>query len=297
METTIINHLTDHLGLASAKAATLYRHIYPLLNHPDPEQAWHIISSHLAAYPFPIHLYFFSLLFPQWRDHPEQAPAWLPTEELKKHANLACYMHELGITNRKDFHQWTTKHYQYFWQQMIKKLHIVFKHPPTQVCDLKKGLTSPEWLPGATLNISDSCFIANPTKTAVIFQDKNKHIKTLSYQALHHLVNRIANSLKQCGLQAGDSIGIAMPMTVEAVAIYLAIIKMGCIVVSIADSFSSTEMATRLQIAKAKAIFTQDNIWRNNKKHPLYERVTAANAPPAIVLPSKESISLSLLGN
>ena len=80
-------------------------------------------------------------------------------------------------------------------------------------------------------------------------------------------------------LSQGDAIAIAMPMTVDSVAIYLGIIKMGGVVVSVADSFSSEEMATRLRIAHAKGIFTQDYILRGEKKLPLYAKVIAANAP------------------
>lgn len=57
--------------------------------------------------------------------------------------------------------------------------------------------------------------------------------------------------------EKGDTIAIDMPMTVDAVIIYLAIILAGCIVVSIADSFAAKEIATRLKISKAKGIFTQ----------------------------------------
>ncbi|MGA7935038.1 MAG: AMP-binding protein, partial [Kovacikia sp.] len=75
-----------------------------------------------------------------------------------------------------------------------------------------------------------------------------------------------------------------MPMTAESVAIYLGIIQAGCVVVSIADSFAAAEIATRLRLANAKAIFTQDWIERHHKQLPLYARVVEAAAPPAIVL-------------
>ena len=55
----------------------------------------------------------------------------------------------------------------------------------------------------------------------------------------------------------GDAIAIDMPMTVKAVIIYLAIILSGRVVVSIADSFAAKEIATRLRVSQAKAIFTQ----------------------------------------
>lgn len=48
-----------------------------------------------------------------------------------------------------------------------------------------------------------------------------------------------------------------MPMDVNSVVIYLAVIIAGYMVVSIADSFAPNEISTRLVISKAKAIFTQ----------------------------------------
>ena len=48
-----------------------------------------------------------------------------------------------------------------------------------------------------------------------------------------------------------------MPMNVNSVVIYLAIVLAGYIVVSIADSFAAVEISTRLKISDAKAIFTQ----------------------------------------
>lgn len=50
---------------------------------------------------------------------------------------------------------------------------------------------------------------------------------------------------------------IDMPLTVEAVVIYLGIVLAGCAVVSIADSFVAREIGARLRIAGARAIFTQ----------------------------------------
>ena len=69
--------------------------------------------------------------------------------------------------------------------------------------------------------------------------------------------------------------------------------KRGCVVVGIADSFAPEEIATRLRIGKAKAIFTQDYINRAGKRLPLYEKVIAANAPKAIVFAAEGSESVA----
>ena len=68
-----------------------------------------------------------------------------------------------------------------------------------------------------------------------------------------------AHALNALDLEEESAIAIDMPMNVESVIIFLAIVLSGHVVVSIADSFSPREISTRLKISKAKAIFTQVN--------------------------------------
>jgi len=154
---------------------------------------------------------------------------------------------------------------------------------------MTQGIELPSWLKGAKMNIIDSCFTADPTATAIIYEENDRSLCRLSYGELNHLSERIAHSLIAQGFSANDAIAICMPMNVYAIAIYLAIIKIGGIVVSIADSFSSHEIALRLTIAKAKAILTQDIIAWGDKSYPLYEKVMASTLEKIIVLPQNHS--------
>lgn len=289
------NQLIEN-GLPVSGAEIITKEINNYLNSFTPEEAWKKISKEvlLPSHPFQLHLYLFSRIYPEWPAKLDSAPAYIPDQELTKTTNIIKCMTEMKINNVKEFHDWTVKHYENFWQYIIEKLDIHFDIKPKKICDINKGLESPQWLVGAKLNIVNSCFNAPPEKTAIIFKNKNNTLARLSYSELNQLSNRVANSLVKQGFEPGDPIAINMPMTVEAVAIYLGIIKIGGVVVSIADSFSAEEIATRLRIAKAKAIFTQDHILRDTKKLPLYEKVTAANALTAIVIPCEDEISLTL---
>lgn len=75
----------------------------------------------------------------------------------------------------------------------------------------------------------------------------------------------VAHALETLELEKGSAIAIDMPMDVNSVVIYLAIVLAGYVVVSIADSFASTEIATRLTLSKAKAIFTQVSLYSTKK--------------------------------
>src|SRR3990167_2866184 len=259
------------------------------------EQSWQAISPFLSKtqYPFAIHLYLFTELFPQWHEHPETAPAWTPGDAHLRQANIAGLMEEVNCNDIAAFHQWTTQYYQDFWKHMIQKLNIVFKNQANTLCDLSNGLESPKWLPGAQLNIVDSCFTAIDSSVAII-QGNQQTISTISYGELKQLSNRVANSLIALNYTAGDAIGIIMPMNIHAVAIYLGIIKMGGIVVSIADSFSNQEIAIRLKIAETKAVFTQDFLLWGGKKLSLYEKVCHSYEGRTIVLPYQSSLELAI---
>jgi acetyl-CoA synthetase len=314
MEIAVTTDQLTSMGLTSQDAAQLIDQIHTQLQRcTEAEDAWRVISQQnlLSRHPFNIHLLIFTALFPNWHEQPETAPVWMPEGGLIKQANIAKWMAELTIPDVAAFHQWTVNHQEDFWRRIVDKLNIVFKNNPQQLCDLTQGAESPRWFPDAKLNIADSCFTAPSSATAIIYkshEDAKKNSGKLTYGELKQLSNRIANSLLHQGFTAGDAIAIAMPMDEYAVAIYLGIIKMGGVVVSIADSFSSQEMAVRLNIAKTKGIFTQDRIHWDGKKLPLYEKVQHAietdqvkahsNARiKAIVLPCEETISLSLHEN
>lgn len=297
------------LGLTQAAAEQLSSQFHTIVQSAStPEQAWLGLSKNVlsSAYPFDVHLYVFQTVFPNWSEQPESAPAWLPTKTIEETANITNFMSRLNINNVKAFHQWTTSHYADFWDRIVKQLNIVFSKKAEEICDLSRGVASPQWFPGAKMNIADSCFTAPASATAIIFDDAQKKIARFTYGELDTLSNRIANSLLKLGFSAGDAIGIAMPLNKYAIAIYLGIIKMGGIVVSIADSFSPEEIAVRLNIAKAKAIFTQDVTLWSGKKIPLYDKVQKINTlekeayaakAKIIVVPCEEHVTIDLQTN
>jgi len=224
----------------------------------------------------------------------ETTPAWSPNNELISQANISKFMRELNIESVKKLHRWSVENHAEFWQRVIQKKNIIFREPYTEICNLDKSAESPTWFVNAKLNIIESCFQAPPSAHAITYLNNQNEIQHLNYEELKQFVYRVANSLINQGFHSGDAIAIDMPMTLEAVVIYLAIIAIGGIVVSIADSFSAEEIATRLSITQTKAVFTQDYILRGTKQIPLYEKVVAATAAIIIVLPSAEKISIPL---
>jgi acetyl-CoA synthetase len=208
--------------------------------------------------------------------------------------NLAWLMQKTGTASYEALHAWSVQHREEFWALAIERIGVRFDQPYRAVLDLSLGVDAPRWLPGARLNVVESCFQAPAESPAIFCQPEGGALSVVTYGELQALTRRVAANLRRMGFRPGDALAILMPMTVEAVAIYLGIVAAGCVVVGVADSFRPPEIATRLRIAGAVAVFTQDVLLRGGKTLPLYANVIEAGAPACIVLPAREDLAVPL---
>jgi len=220
-------------------------------------------------------------------------PFWKPSQKTIHDSNIYKMMQKHHFSSYDELWKWSANNREEFWGETINNLDIKLNQQYHSVFDITKGIEQPQWLLGSKLNIVDSCFQNDNDATAVIYQKEGGSLQRVSQNELEILVNKVANGLRKLGINKGDRIAIDMPMTLEAVAIYLAAIKAGNPVATIADSFTPNEISVRLKITKPKIIFTQDVLQRAGKLLPLYQKVVEAEAPKAIVIKdSFEEINL-----
>ncbi len=283
-------------GVEQDMAAAMLPQLNQWLVSLPATECWHYLTQYILkpSYPFALHQLLYKTTYSDWDASQGAPPAWFPSGEQIQSSNIAALMNQLKVDSYPELYAWSVQHRAEFWDIMIQRLDIRFKQKYTQIVDLSRGVEFPQWLVDARFNIAESCFQAPEDATAIVFQPEGDSHSTLTYGELHSQTNRVATGLGDAGIQPEDAISIDMPMTVESVAIYLGIVKAGCVVVSIADSFAPSEIATRLRLSGAKAIFTQDYIRRAGKQLPLYAKVVEANAPRAIVLPLDSSSSVKL---
>ena len=270
-------------GLDKAEASEIVETVNRIVKAHSPTACWDEISRYILTpqHPFALHQLLYETVYADFDSTTHgPPPAWFPTDEDITEANITRLMAELTIKTYSEFHAWSISHRDRFWQMMIDTLDIKAIDTNTEPQRDATGISTPLH----TLNIVESCFSAPPDAIAIVTQRENDEgLATFTYHELALLTNRVANGLVEIGMEPGDAVAVDMPMNAESVAIYLGIVKAGCVVVGIADSFAPDEIATRLRIGNAKAIFTQDYINRASKRLPLYEKVIAATAPKAIV--------------
>ncbi|KAH7838820.1 hypothetical protein Vadar_031582 [Vaccinium darrowii] len=275
----------------------------------DQRELWREITARRLlrpSHPHPVHQLVYYAVYADYDETAHGPPLyWFPSLYQAKCTNLGRLMEIHGskllgasykdpITSFRLFQNFSAEHPEVYWSLILKELSIQFREAPKRILDTSdKSKHGGTWLPGSILNIAECCLLStnHPRKEdnslAIVWRDEGRDDSQVNHMTLKELreqVMLVANALDTL-FSKGDAIAIDMPMTVNAVIIYLAIILAGFVVVSIADSFAAKEIETRLRMSRAKAIFTQDFIARGGQKFPLYSRVVDAEPPKAIVIP------------
>ena len=282
-------------GLSSDEAQKLANTLKEISVQSDFEVWQQLILQVLTPeLPFSIHRLLYQRVFQQRIEQGKPAPAWFPGEQELSCSHLAKWLNDLNLNSMEELHDWSVNNREAFTQKLIDSLNIPFLVQPQQIMNLDAGAEQVEWFTGAELNIVESCFKKKAEQTAIIFQQGSQDFQQLTYQELKELTAQVANGLREAQVKPGERVAVMMPMTPESVAIFLGIIAAGCVVVTIADSFSTEEMQVRLKMTEPTLIFIQDVISRNGKQLPLYTKLGPDSKLPAIVLPERETSPVPL---
>jgi acetyl-CoA synthetase len=217
-------------------------------------------------------------------------PTWRADEDTLAKSNIQAMMTDKGFKSYDELYDFSIKESKQYWTDVVERLDVPFKHNPDQLVD-NSNPKEPKWFPGAEMNIADFLFQANEDKIALIYKKQGGEIEEVSYKELDERSNQVANALQNQGLKSGDYVAIDMPMNVEAVTAYIGMLKAGCTVTCLADSFEVPDIDIRLkQIPEGvKAVFTQDAT-AAGKGFPLYDKIVAStDTPMAIVVSSTDT--------
>jgi acetyl-CoA synthetase len=210
-----------------------------------------------------------------------QAIVWQPDPAWIAASNLRAFMDRHGISGYEALHARARGDIAWFWDAAIVDLGIEFYTPYTQVLDLSEGVEFPRWCVGGKLNIIHNCldkWQATPTRerVALRWEGEGGIVRTFTYAELHVEVNRCANALRSLGLGKGDAVGLYMPMIPELAIAFLAIIKIGGIILPLFSGYGHGALVARLADAGAKAIVTADGLFRRGAVAPMKPAVDAA---------------------
>ena len=171
-----------------------------------------------------------------------------------------------------------------FWGEHGKR--IDWFKPFTQVKDVSfgPGDVHIKWFQDGTLNASHNCLDRHletrGDQTAIIWEgDDPKDDKKITYRELHESVCRLANGLKEIGVQKGDRVTIYMPMIPEAAVAMLACTRVGAVHSVVFGGFSPDSLAGRIQDCDSNILITADEGLRGGRKVPLKKNLRNESLP------------------
>lgn len=192
---------------------------------------------------------------------------FVPSKDIVENANITAYMKSKGFDNYEDFYRWSLANRNEFWEDMAKELHW-FKPWQTTFAWTEKPFFN--WFVDGKFNIVYNCLdrhMQTPTRSKVAYYWEGDlgATRTITYQDLFVMTNRLAKGLQNLGVKKGDRVAIYLPMIPELVAAVLAVARLGAVHMVVFGGFAASALRDRIIDCDAKALITADGSYRGGK--------------------------------
>lgn len=196
---------------------------------------------------------------------------WVPSEELKAASRLGEFLREHDIADYAALKVRAASEPAWFWDALIRFFDIRFETPYEQVLDLSEGIAWAKWCVGGRTNLVLTCLdrqmeTSLREQAAIVWEGEEGTVRSWSYAELNAEVCRLAGALRGLGIGQGEVVGLFMPMIPEAAAAFLAVAKIGAVVLPMFSGFGAAAAAERMQAAGAVAVITVDGTRRRGRE-------------------------------
>ncbi len=190
-----------------------------------------------------------------------------PPAEFREHALL----------NDPAVYEEAEKDWKGWWTKQAKNLHW-FKEPTQDLDDSNPPFY--KWFADGKINASYNCLdrhveAGNGERVAYHWHGESGEQRAVTYADLHRDTQRLANALKDLGIEKGDVVGIYLPMIPEVVVSMMACARIGAVHNVVFGGFSPDSVKERMEFSEAKALITVDGARRKGKTAPIKQQVDA----------------------
>jgi acetyl-CoA synthetase len=199
---------------------------------------------------------------------------WHPDEETLKNANWTGFLKAEGLADYSSLQAKASKDPEWFWNALVWHLDIRFYEPYDRILDLSEGTAFARWFRGGKTNLVLNALdkhVAGHRRSheAIVWQGEDGDVRRWTYGDLNRETCKLAAGLCRLGMRRGDLIAVYMPMVPETLAAFLAIAKLGCIIMPLFSGFGVDALRTRLAEGNAAAVITVDATLRRGKLIPM----------------------------
>lgn len=220
-----------------------------------------------------------------------QPVVYTPDPQALASSRLTAFMQREGVLSYAALQRQSTEDVAWFWNAVMRDLGVEFYTPYTAVYEDTGDPAFPRWCVGGEMNIVHNLLDkwmadeATRSRTAVRWEGEEGATFSLTYADLNAEVGRCAAALRAHGIGRGDAVGLFMPLTVELVVAFLAVLKVGGVILPLFSGYGPEAVAARLADGGARALFTADGTLRRGKATRIKEVADEAlRACPAVEL-------------
>jgi acetyl-CoA synthetase len=184
-----------------------------------------------------------------------------PPADFQKHALL----------NDPSVYDEADQDWEGWWMKQAKELHW-FNEPTEDVDESNPPFY--KWFPDGRINASYNCLdrhveAGNGDRVAYHWRGEEGEERDVTYADLLRDTQKLANALKDLGIEKGDVVGIFLPMIPEVVVAMLACARIGAPHNVVFGGFSPESVNERMEFSEAKALITIDGARRKGKTAPI----------------------------
>jgi len=163
-----------------------------------------------------------------------------------------------------------------WWLEQSKQLLDWAQEPSESLDDSNPPFY--KWFADGKLNASANCLdrhveAGRGDRVAFHWRGEEGEERDITYAELLADTQRFANALKDVGVEAGDIVGIYLPMIPEVVVAMLACARIGAPHNVVFGGFSAEAVRERMEFSEAKALVTVDGARRKGKTAPIKQQV------------------------
>ncbi len=197
-------------------------------------------------------------------------PLWTPSEELKAEANITRFiglvnkLYGLGIGSYDELYKWSVEHFQDFWAVVWDFVEIKASGYDIVADDLGK-FPGARWFPNSRLNFAENLLRFRDNRLAFIFRGEGLKSGRMTYAELYGSVARLAGSLRNLGITAGDRIAAYMPNLIETPVAMLSAASIGAVWSSCGTELGPKTVLDRFSQIEPTVLFTVDGYFYKGK--------------------------------
>ena len=201
---------------------------------------------------------------------------WSPSPDNFNQSAMAKFSAKTG-NDPHDYdalHRWSISDLGSFWNAVWDFANVIGeKGGRVFVPDEASWMTGGQFFPDAKINLAENLLRQKGSAVAVIETDESGHRREFSADALRIETARIAQGLRDAGVQPGDHVAAILPNRLECLITLLATATVGAVWTSCSPDFGAAAIVDRIGQVHPKVLFAQPRFTYGGKQHDIASRL------------------------